>query len=426
MNMTTQPDALLEKFKQNPMYFFSLSSKELFHSNFLEFLFQIDCKKFFNIIDEILGTDFSSESDKDKYALSREKEKFDICISHKVKTKRGKEVDCYDLIIENKVKSIPYKTQLEDYQKKADEHNKNLNNIQNKADKHNENLDNTQVKILLLSLVKDFPDKTEIKKQTNFDKQKKWTIAHYDQLCTLIRSEFSNHPTIGQYVKDYCDFLDLLDALQQSIINDNTTGLFNNTDTYKPYRFHDIYAKLRSALFLMDFKKEIEQMVKAYGMKVEFVDSIHDKKITPNYTPGIYLHYGINQGVGVADIWIPIRKGNRICKYEIVIQGIQYRHGYSEPTSDTIPQPTVEELWDENGKGGVKQDPFYEDFNRDNEIYKPLSKSDMREQYCKYSHQGRATYLYTYLKIDNLDRAKLLEIAIKDTLKLLDGNKNWL
>jgi hypothetical protein len=404
MNMTTQLDALLKQFKQNPMYFFSLSSKELFHSNFLEFLFQTDCKKFFNIIDEILGTDFSSEHD--HYVLSREKEKFDICISHKVETKRGKEADCYDLIIENKVKSIPYKTQLADYQ--------------DKADKHNKNLGNPQVRILLLSLVKYFPDREKIEEQKN------WTIAHYDQLCTLIRSEFSNHPTIGQYVKDYCGFLDLLDALQQSIINDNATGLFNNTDTYKPYRFHDIYAKLRSALFLMDFKQAIDQKVEAYGMKVEFVDSIHDVIIAKEYTPGIYLHYGINQGVGVADIWIPIWKDGRICKYEIVIQGIQYRHGYSEPTLGTNPQPTVEELWDANGKGGVEQDPFYKDFKYGNGIYSSLSESGMREQYCKYSHQGRATYLYTYLKIDKLHREELLEIAIKDTLKLLDGNKNWL
>ena len=404
MNMTIQLDELLEQFKQNPMYFFSLSSKELFHSNFLEFLFQTNRKQFFNIIDKILGTDFSS--DPDKYVLSREKEKFDICISHKVTTKRRKEADCYDLIIENKVKSIPYYTQLEGYQNKADEHNKNLNN--------------TQVKILLLSLVKDFPDKAKIEEQKN------WKIAHYDQLCTLIRSEFSNHPTIGQYVNDYCDFLDLLNQLQQSIIDDNANGLFNNADTYKPYRFHDIYAKLRSALFLMDFKQAIEQEVKVYGMEVKFVDSIHDVIIAEKYAPGIYLHYGINQGVGVADIWIPIWKGNRICKYEIVIQGVQYRHGYSEPTLGTNPQPTVDQLWDANGKGGVEQDPFYKDFERGNGIYGPLSESGMRGQYCQYSHQGRATYLYTYLKIDNLDRAKLLDIAIKDTLKLLNENKNWL
>ena len=404
MNMTTQLDALLEQFKQNPMYFFSLSSKELFHSNFLEFLFQTNCEKFFNIIDEILGTNFKSAPD--NYVLSREKEKFDICISHKVTTKRRKDADCYDLIIENKVKSIPYYTQLEGYQNKADEHNKNL--------------DNPQVKILLLSLVKDFPDEAKIKEQKN------WAIAHYDQLCPLIRSEFSNDPTIGKYVEDYCNFLDLLDALQQSIINDNATGLFNNADTYKPYRFHDIYAKLRSALFLMDFKKEIEQEVRKYKMDVKFVDSIHDVIIAEKYAPGIYLHYGINQGVGVADIWIPIWKGNRICKYEIVIQGVQYRHGYSEPTLDKNPQPEVKELWDKNGNGVAPQDPFYKDFKFGNGIYKPLSKSDMRGQYCQYSHQGRATYLYTYLKIDNLDRAKLLDIAIKDTLKLLNENKNWL
>ena len=404
MNMTTQLDALLKQFKQNPMYFFSLSSKELFHSNFLEFLFQTDCEKFFNIIDQLLGTNFSSAAD--KYELSREKEKFDICISQKVKTMRDNEAECYDLIIENKVKSIPYYTQLAGYQEKADKHNKNLSD--------------TPAKILLLSLVKDFPDKANIEGEQN------WAIAHYDQLCTLIRSEFSNHPTIGQYVKDYCDFLDLLNELQERIINDNATGLFNNTDTYKDYRFHDIYAKLRSALFLMDFKEKIKDKVNAYGMEVKFVDSIHDVIIAEKYAPGIYLHYGINQGVGVADIWIPIWKGNTICKYEIVIQGVQYRHGYSEPTLDTIPQPTVDQLWYANGNGGVNHDPFYKEFEYGKGIYSSLSKSDMRGEYCKYSHLGRATYLYTYLKIDNLDRAKLLETAIEDTLQLLENNKNWL
>lgn len=38
------------------MFCLSLASKELFHSNFLEWLFNIDANKFIALIDEIAGT----------------------------------------------------------------------------------------------------------------------------------------------------------------------------------------------------------------------------------------------------------------------------------------------------------------------------------------------------------------------------------
>lgn len=379
---------LAPQFTGNPMYYFSLSSKELFHSNFLEFLFNTDAAAFFRIIDRILGTTFSNSPN--IYSLFREKENFDICIAHNVKTtKQNRDAWYYDLIIENKVKSIPYKSQLDGYQKKADNHNAKYVGA--------------QAKLLLISLVKNFPNLADVRKQQN------WTVVHYDTLCQEIQNEYSSHRTIGALVKDYCKFLQSLDQLQGVIINDDN-GLFNNAKAYAPYRFHDLYAKLRSALFLMDFKKQIEHRVPPCGLQVQFVDSIKNVQ-DAGFATGIYLHYGMNQGLGVADIWIPIQTPHKIALYEIVIQGNQYRHGYCEPNTNGSAQPTVDVLWNTV----VPQLPFYTGFVAGQGNFQALSKSNMRGNYCQYNND----YLYTYLKIENVRRNDLLDIAINDTVQLL-------
>ena len=99
----------------NPIFRMSLGSKELFHSNFLAFLWDLDRDTFISMInDKLLEYEALSLDESSKYELSRETENFDILISHK--DKDGKRVVC-DLVIENKVKSIPYLSQLNDYVK---------------------------------------------------------------------------------------------------------------------------------------------------------------------------------------------------------------------------------------------------------------------------------------------------------------------
>ena len=114
MNQTMEKsiDDIIQSLKGNPMFHLSLGSKELFHSNFLEFLWEENKLSFFMMLCAILGEEnehiIQMINSQEEYILSREKKKFDICIYHK-----DDETEIYDVIIENKVKSIPYKTQLD-------------------------------------------------------------------------------------------------------------------------------------------------------------------------------------------------------------------------------------------------------------------------------------------------------------------------
>ena len=74
-----------------------------------------------------------------QYQIGREKENFDICLFHKEKKK-----DVYDLVLENKVKSIPYKEQLIGYVNKVKE-------------------SSPHCRFILLTLSEDFPDKGDMK-----------------------------------------------------------------------------------------------------------------------------------------------------------------------------------------------------------------------------------------------------------------------
>ena len=98
----------LKNLGKMPIFKLSLGSKELFHSNFIEYLWETDREKTVGIFRHLLNKDeFLSGGEICDYELSREKEHFDICIHHKEKKET-----VYDLILENKVKSIPLNSQL--------------------------------------------------------------------------------------------------------------------------------------------------------------------------------------------------------------------------------------------------------------------------------------------------------------------------
>ena len=103
----------LEKLSKMAIFKMSLGSKELFHSNFLEFLWEINNISFIKLINQLYGEDIlSSDNGVGYYMLGREKNHFDICIFHQEwkKKKNGEEYKnatiVYDVILENKVKSI--------------------------------------------------------------------------------------------------------------------------------------------------------------------------------------------------------------------------------------------------------------------------------------------------------------------------------
>ena len=288
---------------QMPIFKMSLGSKELFHSNFLEFLWEIDNDMFIRIVNSLLSKSHKKKLvtglGAPKYELSREKENFDICIFHnEVIANRDRTV--YDLVIENKVKSMPRKGQLNDY-----------------VSKISKNGYSSGCRYLLLSLVTGFPDIKDIKKT--------WAVANYLDLKNSIENQNNCWPqgkTYG-YIKDYCEFIGEMHNLQNAILHGfSNSYLFQDVELElcKNYRLHDLYIKLRCDKFLTLLEGKLKTL--NVGLPITFITKYNEiiKK-------GIYLNTSINQGVGQAAAFIHLHNGQPVNNYEIVIQGKQYRHG---------------------------------------------------------------------------------------------------
>lgn len=301
----TELKEIIEGLNENPIFKMSLGSKELFHSNFLEYLFNIELipKSFIKMINGLHPDGIQLHEDME-YKLAREKEGFDICIYHKEGEK-----EVYDLVIENKVKSIPYKKQLMDYVEKA--HKKG----------------SKQCKFILLTLSDEFPDKDDKFVKNN------WKVIDYSILKRHIESQYLKNNQISErdkiYIKDYCDFIKQLDQLKRVLIPKDQQLLFVQGDKkyLESIRLHDLYIKLRCSWFAVCLKNQLDDK----GIKTKVINKFEELECG-----AVNINVAMNQGNGQIAVWIcdcnaKGKNGNKLTNtFEIVIQGNQYRHGINQ------------------------------------------------------------------------------------------------
>ena len=375
----------------------SLGSKELFHSNFLEFLWEHDPDCFIGMINELLKKDGKSISTTRTYMLGREKEHFDVCLYHEEKGRRGMRT-VYDLVLENKVKSLPDKGQLDRYVR-------DIERIKKPAD--------PEPAYLLLSLAEEFPDKNDI------NNEKTWTVVNYQELKDAIANQpWPNKPG-ASYIFDYCMFIEKLHQLGGEILlNLKGEYLFQDVEKFKGERLHDLYIKLRCVLLLNLLKAELEKDSRIKG-KVPVVFEEHKMiRARAQRTPGLFLNVNIFRGVGQAAVFLYNGEGHgkgpgRGDIYEIVIQGDQYRHGINQ--DEKLPPGT---RWTQLTAGGFSQ-VF---------LTTILSNAPSKGR-GKFNHYNE-DYVYKYRKmvtkapaVNSLKSAKgrkptvpLLDLRVKDLL----------
>lgn len=385
LNSIKTMDQIINALKVNPIFKMSLGSKELFHSNFLEYLWDVDQEEFKKLINDVYPNTFDTNTN---YLLGREKKNFDICIYHKIKGQRGGEKDVYDLIIENKVKSIPYKEQLDEYNNEAIKNNKNC-------------------RFILLSLSDKIPDLSEIKKQ--------WEIVKYDILRDKIENHYLNNPNIcstrdKEYITDYCIFIEQMNKLVDKIIPNNifVHPLFeeNDIDKLKKIRLHDLYIKLRCSWFVIELKKRITQNTQI----------IH--KFSGVKQNQINLNIDINQGNGQIAAWICDNKNN---VFEIVIQGDQYRHGINQRmilTPSKIKGERLNELYDKLKQLSDKRPLEFLNFNGNNNV-EPHTIKKFRDKNSTLMKSGPFNcygedYIYRYIEANNHSTNMLLTMMLND------------
>ncbi len=218
-------DPILAALRQSPLFQLSLSSKELFHSNFLAWL----CETYPQYAGRLFA-DFLSHAPPtyDRLCVYRERHNIDLWIEYP----GGGE-----LLIENKVKSLPAKQQLEEYAATVS--------------------NNPRADFLLLSLTHPaFLSPNE--RLIHLSNGTVWHYLTYRELADKFRDLLPHIRAINKYhgllLNDYIHFITHLDALQRHFDVDgndkqgNFFGVQNRIKRdLKPIRLHDLIDKMRYA-----------------------------------------------------------------------------------------------------------------------------------------------------------------------------------
>lgn len=229
------------------MFQLSLSSKELFHSNFLGWLCRTYPGQMGNLFASITGSDILPlDKNPTKLNVYREHKNIDLWITYP----SGEQ-----LIVENKVKSLPHLPQLQNYAKE----------VQSKA----------KTAFLLLSLTR--PDHLlsdgDVIRLLKNGEEVTWKYASYRQLADGLAAclpEIANANVYhGQMLKDYIGFIINLDSLYRQILSElrERENFWDSEEDFldlKELRLHDLIDKLRYA----ELARCIEEELKGKGFSV--------------------------------------------------------------------------------------------------------------------------------------------------------------
>ena len=355
----------------NPMFRLSMSSLELFHSNFLEWLFDIDHKAFLKCFD--LKVNNSST-----YTIKREYHLGTTKLATGKKKQWVTDIAVFEndnlfLIIENKIKSTPSKGQLENQSKESEKKAKGCKKV-------------------LLSLF-EYSGALHLFSQ-----------VLYKDLLTEIRKHYAQS---NLYIKDYCDMLESLQLIidADSVVQD---AFRKNSTKTKFFTFHKDSPNLEICGIMDAFRKY---------QAASLADEFENRFIITNPTTGMSLckktglpmtcEHSLNNKHACTTIAYELN--NRLCV------GVQIEHDQLRIFFE-----------DKNKKFKVKNVDTY--WNIWFAPLKPQGKSNQKggPNYCSYN-MSKSLFIYRYVKLDDI--FFLSPIKINDLCKYVEGildqiNKN--
>lgn len=298
----------IEKLKKSPLFNLSLSSKELFHSNFLYWIGHNYPFEFGQLFSKYLTEHPEDLSIK---KIFRERENIDLSFKYS----NGQEI-----LIENKIKSVPYISQLAKY-----------------SEKHA-----NQKNYILLSLSEPMFFQSKNSLVIN---GVTWSYLSYFNLKMMLEtlSEKISNDYHRQIIDDYCDFIDgLIEIDKHCGIHDDELFDFHSIKINQLYqdlidiRLHDFYLKKKYELIAYEVYKRLRKLGK----------NVIDFSLPPNWdneTPIIFMGYGMTRSLGLMDLKYLILPNIAL---GIQIQGEHYRM-VVEDTTRTIAKNIITKL-DEN------------------------------------------------------------------------------
>lgn len=279
-----EEQTLEDLLKKSPMTHFSSGSKELFHSNFLYWISVTYPEVFKSIMTKLCCI---KEQWPDEWWVKREYKNLDLCIIYKKDNK-----EYLFIVLENKVKSLPYKAQLEKYEKKIAVEDKKT------------------CKYILLSL-----PKNSIREINN------WEIHHYDELAKIMGETIKENKIEElhlKYIEDYCIYIENLSQLVESWKIDETSEYLAKPKLLPELRINDLYEKLYYSQMANMLKKRLEE--ENLGNKIVFGNSKISDVLSSDK---IFIATTFTHAQGLIEA--KIKMSEESC-YVIQLQGNRYCH----------------------------------------------------------------------------------------------------
>jgi hypothetical protein len=359
----------LKALKESTLFNFSLGSKELFHSNFIAWLaekYPSEIGKIFSeYINEAKPTDFSISPP------LREKENIDLIFTYK---------EGQMLIIENKVKSLPYIEQLTEYSKK---HNSNRS-------------------YLLLSLLK--PNFVDNNNEFLVNDSVKWKFLSYNELSELLKKINPKESYDKLVINDYISFIKNLSLLESILLIDWNNDLFDfytgkisDDINFRSLRIHDFLLKHKYGQIKHRIIEEFQNII----------NDNRDFKIIKNgdWVDGnigdCYLEQGFTNSQGLVGFKFIIKKIKRKCP---LILGLQL-----QGNSFRLVVECPEGKYALNAARLLKDKEFWFTFN---EVKEYQSKIEIKGKGQKNNDKEFASFsgrfFYKYVNIDNIKMIDLV------------------
>lgn len=423
----------VEHLRKSPMFNLSLSSNELFHSNFLSWIWNCDQVAFKKIITFFIGKEFDIDRGKGRSIdVRREYKNFDLSIVERDGDTDGRVL----FVLENKVKSVPYIEQIEEYIDKINQHNAKFN-----SQKH------VKTPVTLLTLIDNFPDRDSLITNYTEDVNIELRIITYSDYIKFLETlRFNCYDYIRE---DYCNYVKNLVALttfwgsnecdwNRYFLgwDNNYRGLVEKSEGYNYHfpaaeelRLHSLYHKLRSIQLCGDLKALLNKQFGDFCNVISLAASDDPILIKSSKQGGKHkkreeyfckkqfllgVGYGYSNNTPILEAKIVNQKDNYI--YILQIQGAQYRHGIvaKHPT-----KVQYSENWMSNSRENDKNIiPFSSELMDDTILYPKPGKN--KSPYNKFGD----VMIYQSRKLSpNITISSLFECIISDIAVLLQEIK---
>ena len=358
--------------RSNMLFQVSLGSKELFHSNFLAWLFDSYKSLAHELFSPFMEGSFEFLSEGS--FVDREKGNTDLRLNY---------ANNRHVVIENKVKSMPYKEQLEKYAK---------------------NTGKDQCYILLSLIKPDFIDASQSFQGENGT----WQYLSYGELASKLKTLADKYkPTIKKkdlhYLEDYIEFIAALDAFAKCLkinFKEDQFDFYGGTIYLdKPYnepylrtqdlRMHDLFLKTK----YLQIRNKIERKCK------DTFPSI--------YNNNIHIHTGFSNSSANITVYYQFNNSSQV---GIQLQNQQFRM-YTQISADKTKALSFanelnnQKLWFDFKNGATKHST-------------DTIKGNGRKIAGYNSYSG--TFIYKYVILDNYSVTQLIKEFTGNLKILLD------